>query len=88
MGNVATHCYFELDADGLNTECAEMAWNLLIQRHGMMRVIIQPDGMQRILENTPQYHIDVTDIRQLEVTEKERHWMKTGRDVSSGNSDR
>ena len=27
-----------------------------------MRVIIQPDGMQRILENTPQYHIDVTDI--------------------------
>ena len=38
----------------------------------MMRVIIQPDGMQRILENTPQYHIDVTDIRQLEVTEKEK----------------
>ena len=37
-----------------------------------MRVIIQPDGMQRILENTPQYHIDVTDIRQLEVTEKEK----------------
>lgn len=72
MGNVATHCYFELDADGLDTECAETAWNLLIQRHGMMRVIIQPDGMQRILENTPQYHIDVTDIRQLEVTEKEK----------------
>ena len=72
LGNVATHCYFELDADGLDTECAETAWNLLIQRHGMMRVIIQPDGMQRILENTPQYHIDVTDIRQLEVTEKEK----------------
>lgn len=72
LGNVATHCYFELDADGLDTECAEAAWNLLIQRHGMMRVIIQPDGMQRILENTPQYHIDVTDIRQLEVTEKEK----------------
>lgn len=45
LGNVATHCYFELDADGLDTECAETAWNLLIQRHGMMRVIIQPDGM-------------------------------------------
>lgn len=72
LGNVATHCYFELDADGLDTECTETAWNLLIQRHGMMRVIIQPDGMQRILENTPQYHIDVTDIRQLEVTEKEK----------------
>jgi len=78
LGNVATHCYFELDADGLDTECAETAWNLLIQRHGMMRVIIQPDGMQRILENTPQYHIDVTDIRQLEVTEKEKAWMKNG----------
>ena len=43
-----THCYFELDADGLDTECAETAWNLLIQRHGMMRVIIQPDGMQPV----------------------------------------
>lgn len=44
----------------------------------MMRVIIQPDGMQRILENTPQYHIDVTDIRQLEVTEKEKALDENG----------
>ena len=40
LGNVATHCYFELDADGLDTECAETAWNLLIQRHEELRLLI------------------------------------------------
>ncbi|MCB5939120.1 amino acid adenylation domain-containing protein [Mediterraneibacter sp. 210702-DFI.3.120] len=28
LGNVATHCYFELDADGLDTECAETAYGI------------------------------------------------------------
>lgn len=52
LGNVATHCYFELDAEHLDIQYAEKAWNMLIRRHGMMRVIIQPDGLQRILEES------------------------------------
>lgn len=70
LGNVATHCYFELDAEDLDIERAERALNLLIQRHGMMRVIIQPDGKQRILESVPQYQIAVIDIHG--VNEKKR----------------
>ena len=65
LGNVATHCYFELDAQDLDIERAEEAWNLLIQRHGMMRVLIQPDGKQRILKQVPRYQIAVSDIREL-----------------------
>ena len=71
LGNVATHCYFELDAQNLDIERAEEAWNLLIQRHGMMRVLIQPDGKQRILKDVPRYQIAVSDIRELGEDEKE-----------------
>lgn len=71
LGNVATHCYFELDAQNLDIERAEEAWNLLIQRHGMMRVLIQPDGKQRILKEVPRYQIVVNDIRELGEDEKE-----------------
>ena len=62
LGNVATHCYFELDAEHLDIQYAEKAWNMLIRRHGMMRVIIQPDGLQRILEHVPDYQIKIQDI--------------------------
>lgn len=53
LGNVATHCYFELDTEKLDIKKAEKAWNTLIKRHGMMRVIIRPDGTQEILESVP-----------------------------------
>ncbi|WP_367183493.1 amino acid adenylation domain-containing protein, partial [Sporosarcina sp.] len=71
LGNVATHCYFELDAKNLDIERAEEAWNLLIQRHGMMRVFIQPDGKQQILKQVPRYKIVVSDIRESGKDEKE-----------------
>lgn len=70
LGNVATHCYFELDAEYLDIGRVQKSWNILVERHGMMRVIIQPDGQQRILEDVPEYHIDVTDIRECDETEK------------------
>lgn len=70
LGNVATHCYFELDAQDLDIKRTEEAWNLLIQRHGMMRVLIQPDGKQRILKQVPRYQIEVSDIRELGEDEK------------------
>ena len=55
----------------MDIERAEEAWNLLIQRHGMMRVLIQPDGKQRILKDVPRYQIAVNDIRELGEDEKE-----------------
>lgn len=82
LGNVATHCYFELDAQDLDIERAEEAWNLLIQRHGMMRVLIQPDGEQRILKQVPRYQIVVSDIRELGEDEKE-HALEEKREKMS-----
>lgn len=82
LGNVATHCYFELDTQDLDIKRAEEAWNLLIQRHGMMRVLIQPDGKQRILKEVPRYQIAINDIRELGEDEKE-HALEEKREKMS-----
>ena len=72
LGNVATHCYFELDAQNLDVERVGTAWNSLIKRHGMMRAVILTDGTQKILENVPEYQIQVLDVRKLDKEEKEK----------------
>ena len=69
LGDVSTHCYFELDAQGLDADRLEKAWNSLIQRHDMMRVEILKNGTQRISPNAEYYHIAVRDLR--ETSEKD-----------------
>jgi amino acid adenylation domain-containing protein len=63
MGNVATHSYDELDFENADIERIEWAWNRLIQRHGMLRAVVLPDGTQRVLQNVPEYHVEVLDLR-------------------------
>ncbi len=82
LGKVATHCYFELDAEQLDTELAQKAWNVLIQKHGMMRVIVQPDGQQKILKNVPEYRIITTDMEQLGEKEKAELFRATREEMS------
>ncbi len=63
LGNVATHGYQEVETVGLSVEQMERALQRLIERHDMLRVIVQPDGQQRILAEVPPYNIAVTDLR-------------------------
>ncbi|SFR83687.1 non-ribosomal peptide synthetase [Anaeromicropila populeti] len=72
LGNVSTHCYFELDGENLDLDKLNEAWQRLILHHGMMRAIILPDGTQKILKEVPEYRIEVMDIRgeKQTVTEK------------------
>lgn len=63
LGNVATHGYTEIDFVDLELERFERAWQKLIERHDMLRVIVQSDGQQRILKQVPQYKIEVIDLR-------------------------
>jgi yersiniabactin nonribosomal peptide synthetase len=62
LGNVSTHCYFELDTKDVNVEALETAWNRLISHHGMMRAVILPTGEQKILREVPRYAISVYDL--------------------------
>ncbi|MCC5667070.1 amino acid adenylation domain-containing protein [Nostoc sp. CHAB 5784] len=63
LGNVATHGYQEVETVGLSVEQMEWALQKLIEHHDMLRVIVQPDGQQRVLKEVPPYKIAVTDLR-------------------------
>ncbi|ALU89427.1 polyketide synthase [Herbaspirillum rubrisubalbicans M1] len=65
LGGVACHAYLEADAvHGLDSAQLERCWNVLIARHGALRIVIGSDGLQRILPQTPHYAIQVADCRQ------------------------
>ncbi|PSB49518.1 non-ribosomal peptide synthetase [Cyanosarcina cf. burmensis CCALA 770] len=63
LGNVATHGYFEINIVNLDIKRFERAWQRLIDRHEMLRAIVQPDGQQRILPQVPSYSVQVLDLR-------------------------
>jgi pyochelin synthetase len=62
LSNVATHVYTEIDGIDLDLERFEQTLQRLIERHEMLRMIVQSDGQQRILEKVPAYPIEVLDL--------------------------
>jgi yersiniabactin nonribosomal peptide synthetase len=64
LGNVSSHCYFELEETGLDVERLSRAWQRLVDQHDMLRAVILSDGQQqKILKNVPFYKIEVCDLR-------------------------
>ena len=57
LGNIATHGYREIDVVGIPHNLIERAFNQLIERHDMLRAVIESDGMQRCLESVRPYEI-------------------------------
>ncbi|GAA0334278.1 amino acid adenylation domain-containing protein [Actinoallomurus spadix] len=62
-GGVACHAYVELSVAELDPERVSAVWRALIARHDMLRVIVHPDGYQRVLPDVPELPISVTDAR-------------------------
>jgi hybrid polyketide synthase/nonribosomal peptide synthetase FtdB len=65
LGTVSSHFYEELACEDLDLPRLEAAWNTLIERHDMLRVVIGSEGTQRVLERVPQYRIVHEDLRAL-----------------------
>ncbi len=63
LGSVSCYLYTEFDTSQVDLARAEAAWNQLVRRHDMLRVVIRPDGTQQILADVPQYRFDVLDLR-------------------------
>ncbi|WP_340608835.1 non-ribosomal peptide synthetase/type I polyketide synthase [Xenorhabdus bharatensis] len=68
FGGVACHVLFEWDLALNNFDILrfEKAWNTLIHRHGMLRMIVDDEGQQRILPETPWYVLSQDDLRALD----------------------
>ncbi|MGK4580325.1 amino acid adenylation domain-containing protein [Kitasatospora sp. HPMI-4] len=65
LGNVGMHGYEEFDVPDLDVPRMERAFRRLIQRHGMLRVVVLPHGEQQILNDVPDYVIATEDVRGL-----------------------
>ncbi|MEU6266174.1 amino acid adenylation domain-containing protein [Saccharopolyspora shandongensis] len=66
-GNVSAHVYLEYEGDGVDLARFERAWRRVIQRHPMLRAVIDPATMtQRVLPEVPPYEIAVADLRGLD----------------------
>ncbi|MEU6476624.1 amino acid adenylation domain-containing protein [Streptomyces sp. NPDC047017] len=67
-GSVACHAYGELRFAALDPDRLQAAWQALIDRHDMLRAIVEDEGAQRVLDSTPPYRIAVTDLRTADET--------------------
>ncbi|RKS09343.1 amino acid adenylation domain-containing protein [Nocardiopsis sp. Huas11] len=69
LGGVATFYYREYDrhpkADDPEADVERLAaaWNRLVARHPMLRMVVDRDGRQRILPEVDEYRIARTDLR-------------------------
>ncbi|WP_424186646.1 amino acid adenylation domain-containing protein [Actinokineospora sp. G85] len=66
MGGVAPHLYHEFESATIDIDRLEAAWNKVVDRHGMLRVVVLPDGRQRVLPDVGRYRFPVTDLRGLD----------------------
>lgn len=71
LGGVGIHGYFEMDCTDLDLERLEAAWNQTIARHDMMRCMVQPDGMVRILAEVAPYRIAFEDLSALSEVQRQ-----------------
>lgn len=62
LGNVGAYGYAELPAAYLDVARVERAWNRLIERHDMLRMVVTPSGEQIILPQVPDYKIEHVDL--------------------------
>ncbi|MEV7464112.1 non-ribosomal peptide synthetase/type I polyketide synthase [Streptomyces rubiginosohelvolus] len=72
MGGVAPHLYFEFDSRTIETARLERAWQRVVERHDMLRMVVLPDGRQQILADTEPYRFQVLDLRTTGTEEAER----------------
>ncbi|WP_051966428.1 non-ribosomal peptide synthetase [Kitasatospora mediocidica] len=61
LGGVGSYYYCEFDASELDLARLEDAWNRLIERHEMLRVVFDEDGSQRVMPVVPRLTIPLAE---------------------------
>lgn len=61
MGGTSTHMYQEIEAR-VDIERLNISLNKLIKRHPMLRAVVLDDSRQKILDEIPEYRIEVEDF--------------------------
>ncbi|MDO6544751.1 non-ribosomal peptide synthetase [Photobacterium sanguinicancri] len=58
FGGTGCHGYFEIEFEQLDIAKLSNAWNLLIERHDMLRAVVFSNGTQQILPQVPKFEIN------------------------------
>jgi len=84
IGNVAAHAYseHELYATEFSIEHFEMAVNRLIERHDMLRMVVDEDGRQRVLADPGRYRVPYLDLTQNTAKAREATLIATREEMS------
>ncbi|RAS71112.1 pyochelin synthetase [Lentzea atacamensis] len=61
-GGVGCHGYLEVEMPGVEARRIEDAWNQLIERHDMLRAVVERDGYQHVLPEAPRLRVRETDV--------------------------
>ncbi|WP_336319935.1 amino acid adenylation domain-containing protein [Streptomyces lavendofoliae] len=72
LGNVAPHAYFELEGRRLDPDVLSRSWQTLIDRHDMLRAVVDEDGRQHVLPSVPEFRVRCTDLRSAPPDEAHR----------------
>ncbi|GAA4232321.1 non-ribosomal peptide synthetase [Actinomadura meridiana] len=71
MGGTSTHAYLELASEGLDLDRLAGALRKVIDRHDMLRAVVEPSGQQRVLPEVPAYDLRILDLRGLADDERD-----------------
>ncbi|MFG2628159.1 amino acid adenylation domain-containing protein [Streptomyces sp. NPDC048473] len=73
LGRISTYFYLEVDLVDVSLRRVAEAWNTMVARHDMLRAVVTPDGLQRVLPDVPAYEIRTTDLRGRGEDERSGH---------------
>lgn len=62
-GGVGCQVYLEADLTTVDAQRLTESWRALIERHPMLRAVVDERGFQQILATTPEYEMPVVDLR-------------------------
>ncbi|CAK9885095.1 MAG: Phenyloxazoline synthase MbtB [Candidatus Erwinia impunctatus] len=83
LGGIACHAYLEADASqAVDIARLQRCWNLLVERHDALRLVIGEDGRQRVLSAVPEYQIAVADLQHASLAQVEQHCAEWRRVLS------
>ncbi|MEV6238350.1 amino acid adenylation domain-containing protein [Lentzea sp. NPDC051838] len=76
LGDVSTYIHIEADLTGFDLAAAERALRLMVRRHEMLRAVFSEEGHFRVLDEVPDYSIEVEDLRGRADQEARLDWLR------------
>ena len=73
LGNTNAHYYTEYESENIDAERMQSAINAVIRENDALRLVVSPEGKQRVLNEVPEYVLDVNKADTLEIREKWSH---------------